>query len=136
MTPFAALQSVSGLSNREAAAYLTVSERTIEDWRTGRKRPAPGPLAEMAALIDRQASAAEKAADEIERRGASADTVEIGYPEDDAEAQSIGWPCVGAWRAMAGAAISLLVVGGRPPRSIQLVPRGSTLTTGAAGKTG
>jgi hypothetical protein len=51
--------------------------------------------------------------------------IALGYPTDDHEAQGLGWPCVGAWRAMA----ARVVVAALP---VRLVPRGSSLATAAA----
>ncbi|WP_209015613.1 hypothetical protein, partial [Roseibium sp. RKSG952] len=60
----------------------------------------------MRDLIDRQAEAAEQALDVIDQRVQPQDEIEIGYPADDHEAQSLGWPCVGAWRGMAARVVA------------------------------
>lgn len=38
MNEFKCLQSLCGLSNREAAEYLDVAERTVENWRAGKNQ--------------------------------------------------------------------------------------------------
>lgn len=131
MTPFAALQSLCGLSNREAADFLGVREKTVDDWRSGRRGAPEGAFADLDALVARQANAADDAAELIEARAEGAE-IEIGYPADDAEAQSLGWPCVGAWRVMAGLTIAILIADGRDPKSIRLVPHGSTPASSSA----
>ncbi|MCA3367750.1 MAG: hypothetical protein INF79_19260 [Roseomonas sp.] len=52
--------------------------------------------------------------------------IEIGYAVDDAEAQSLGWPCAAAQHASLGMVVARL---GRP---VRLVPRGTTHATAAA----
>ena len=50
-------------------------------------------------------------------RGAPLGPIEMGFPADDEEARALGWPCVGAWGAMAARVIAAT---GSP---IRLVPR-------------
>ena len=52
-------------------------------------------------------------------------TFEFGLASDDEEARSLGWPCVGAHRAVA----RILWESGL---DIVVVPRGSTIATAAA----
>jgi hypothetical protein len=84
-------------------------------------------LAELRDLIQKQERAAREAIAQIEqvRSQHPAAEIELGYPTDDHEAQGRGWPCVGAWRAMA----ARVVVAALP---VRLVPRGSSLATAAA----
>lgn len=119
MTPFALLLQASGLSQREAAAFLGISPAMIDKMSRGTRATPAGVMEEMRALIARQAEEADEALDMIDRMGAS--QVEIGYPSDDHEAQALGWPCVGAWRAMAA---RIVAEAGRP---VILAPRGSTV---------
>lgn len=127
MTPYALMLQACGLSIREAAAFHGVREDTVKSWSSGRARDGhpDGPLRELRALHDRIAAAAEAALALIEGRPDAAE-IEIGYPADDHEAQAIGFPCVGAWRAMAAMAVAGL------DRPVRLVPRGATLATAAA----
>ena len=77
-------------------------------------------------LADRQEEAASQALDVWEAEGQPAE-IEIGLASDDHEAQSLGWPCVGAhlavirrmWEAM-------------PDVRVSVVPRGSTPAAAAA----
>ena len=52
--------------------------------------------------------------------------VELGYPSNDNDAQSLGWPCVGAWKGMASRVIA------ECQQEVLLVPCGSTLSTAIA----
>jgi len=127
MTPYALMLQACGLSIREAAAFHGVREDTVKSWSSGRARDGhpDGPLRELRALHDRIATAAEAALALIEARPDAAE-IEIGYPADDHEARALGFPCVGAWRAMAAQVVAEL---GRP---VTLVPRGSTPATAGA----
>lgn len=130
-TPFSLLLSLSGLSHREAGEFLCVRLDTIRSWSSGRNRCPDGALDDLKKLISKQARTASEALDQISRletRHGSPDAVELGEPLDDDDAQSIGWPCVGAWRGMAAR-----VMAGAPKGIvIAIVPRGSTPATAAA----
>jgi hypothetical protein len=78
----------------------------------------------MRGLIRKQAEVAEEALDLLDQR--HPELVELGYPSDDNEAQSLGWPCVGAWKGMAAR------VAAECQSPVSLVPRGSTPATAAA----
>lgn len=139
MTPYAALQSLCGLSNREAAEYLAVAEDTVKSWRTGRRSVPDGALSDLLDLWGAIDTAAAEGADDImkkiEQEGAMPAAIEIGYPADDHEAQALGLPCVGAWRQMAARLIDELSVmydAADVIARIRFVPRGSTLPTAAA----
>lgn len=67
-------------------------------------------------------------ADQIDK--ARPEKVELGYPSDDYEAKTLGWPCIGAWAGMA----ARIVAGS--PATVVLVPRGSTLATAGAANVG
>ncbi len=130
MTPFAALQSLCGLSNREAAEFLGTQERYVERLRSGARGGRAGSdylsrLHDLWSAID---TAAEDAADAIGREGllSGAGPIELGYPADDHEAQSLGLPCVGAWRQMAARLIDELMLRDRAfdPTRVRFVPRG------------
>lgn len=126
MTPFALLCGVCGLSHREAATFLGVRPDTVKSWSAGRNRTPDGVLAalrDLAHRIDR--AAGEALALIAEHRPPE---VELGYAADDAEAQSLGWPCVGAQAAAFGRIVAGLPDGVR----VELVPRGSSVGTAAA----
>lgn len=130
-TPFSLLLQLSGLSHREAAEFLAVRLDTIKSWSSGRNTCPDGALADMRRLIAKQDRAAVKALAQIAQLKTdhvSPDVVELGEPIDDNDAQSFGWPCVGAWRGMAARVVMAC------PRgvTIQIVPRGSTPATRAA----
>jgi hypothetical protein len=127
MTPFALLLGTAGLSHREASDFLQVRLDTIHTWSSGRNNCRPAVLAELRDLIQKQERAAREAIAQIEqvRSQHPAAEIELGYPTDDYEAKGLGWPCVGAWRAMA----ARVVVAALP---VRLEPRGSSLATAAA----
>ena len=104
MTPFALLAALAGLSHREASELLSVRLDTVKSWSSGRNRCPPGALAELKRLIARQERAAREALAMIER-GKPAE-IELGYLADDDEARTLGWPCIGAWGAMAARVIA------------------------------
>lgn len=131
MTPAALLIQLAGLSHREAADFLRVRPDTVKSWHraVGANGTSNGILDELRALIAQQERTAAQAiaqmADIAREHGKDAEGV-LGYPADDYEAQALGWPCVGAWRAMAARVIAAA------PVKIVLVPRGSTPETAAA----
>lgn len=136
MTPFAALQSLCGLSNREAAAYLDMTESAVEKFRRGNREAPSGVLRELQELWTVIDQAAVDASEAIAREGIlkAADEIEIGYPADDHEAEQLGLPCVGAWRQMLARLIDelMMIEEDFDPARIKLVPRGSTPATAAA----
>jgi len=125
MTPYALLLGACGLSYREAAALHGVRLDTVQSWSSGRRETPKAVLAELR-LLHRQIERAVAEAAAMMVRQLPDTRVEIGYPADDAEAQALGWPCVGAWRAMAGRVIAAM------DRPVALVPRGSTAASAAA----
>ena len=138
MTPFAALQALCGLSNREAADFLGTSENNVNKLRSGARGARAGRdyltrLQELWTEIDQ---AAVDAAEALEGAGvlSAAHEIQIGYPADDHEARQLGLPCVGAWRQMAARVIDelMMVDDDFDPARITFVPRGSTLATAAA----
>ena len=124
MTLFGLLLTLSGLSQREAAAFLRLSATSIDKMSRGTRATPGGVIVEMRALIARQQAAADEALDQIDRLAPP--EVEIGYPADDHEAQALGWPCVSAWQAMAARIVAEVNV------PVRLVPRGATAGTARA----
>ena len=124
MTPFAALTKLAGLSIREAGEFLSVPLNTANKWAQGARGAPPGVIDELVALITRQGIAAREALAMI--AAGDMDEIELGYPADDHEALSLGWPCVGAWGAVSGR----IIAGSKCP--VRLVPRGATVATAAA----
>lgn len=124
MTPFSILRQACGLSQREAAELLGVRLPTVKQWDTTRQAP-DGAIADLRGLYATIRRAADEAFDSMRQVPIGAE-IEIGYPADDHEARALGFPCVGAWRAMCGTAVARL------PHRIVLVPRGSTPGTAAA----
>jgi hypothetical protein len=77
-------------------------------------------------LIEAQERAAGEMLQKIEAsRGADA-MIKIGYPADDQEAQSLGFPTVSAWAVMAARVVA------RSPVAVRLVPRGAAVSTAVA----
>lgn len=131
MTPYSLLSEFAGLSHREAAEFHRVRLDTVKSWSAGRNRAPNGALAELRNLIAWQDRAARQTLDQI---GALAPTdapnaVEISFPADDDEARALGWPCVGAWRAMAARVLA------QSPHEIRYVARGTTRVTAAVAET-
>jgi hypothetical protein len=104
VTPFALLASLAGLSHREAAEFLSVRLDTAKSWASGRNGCRAEILEELRGLVQLQERAARETLALI--AAGDADRIELGYPADDEEARSLGWPCVGAWAAMAARVIS------------------------------
>lgn len=124
------LIELCGLSHREAADYLGVREDTVKSWFRARPPTAkPGVIAELRALAAEQQKAADNQVmliKELVERHGTPDQIELSLSSDDREAQSKGWPCVGAERrtyALVAVAVDIAVA---------LVPRGSTTASAAA----
>ncbi|HTO42065.1 MAG TPA: hypothetical protein VL026_13915 [Rhizomicrobium sp.] len=89
-----------GLSQAEATDFLRVRPDTLESWSAGQsENPPPGVMAALHGLADRQDEAACEAREAWEESGAPSE-LKIGLATDDFEAQQLGWPCVGAHRAV------------------------------------
>lgn len=87
-------------------------------------RARPEVLDELRALITKQVRAASET---IAIIGAeNPDEIELGEPADDAGARDLGWPCVGAWSAMAARVLAAT------DRPVRLVLRGSTASSAVA----
>jgi hypothetical protein len=128
-TLFALLIERCGLSHREAGELLDVRIDTVKSWSAGRNRAPVGVIVQLRALYRRIESAAGEMAREIERlsaRHGAPEAVDIGLACDDAEAQSLGWPCVGAHAAVLG------IVAARINVPLAIAPRGTTSAAAAA----
>jgi hypothetical protein len=93
----------------------------------GRNRPPPGALDQLVELglrIDRAADEAVLAIPDD-----FAGEVELGLAVDDAEARALGWPCVGAHRAVIALAAARAMAEGH---RVAVVARSSTPATAAA----
>lgn len=113
-----------GLTQRDAAKLLNVRRDSVEKAARGKDQTPPGWLAVLRELNDKQQHAADEALAIISDM--PEDTiVEFGISSDDHEAQSLGWPCVGAHRTVARILWETGV-------NLDIVPRGSTLATAAA----
>lgn len=96
-TLFALLIQVCGLSHREAAAFLDVRLDTVKSWSTGRN-PTPARVVEE---LGNLAFAIEEAADKtLEYISEAPAEIELPMAADDKRARELGWPCLGAHRAM------------------------------------
>ena len=116
MTPCSVLFVLAGLSPDEGQkAVSALSIAAAISWLRGlisrQEQEASRHLAQIDVLID--------------QHGAP-DSIELGFPADDAEAQALGWPCAGAWCAMAARVIA------KSPVPVVLVHRRSTMATVAA----
>lgn len=132
-TQFAVLCQTCGLSQREAAEFLDVRIDTSKSWSQGRRAAPDGVIDALAALAEKidgaAAAAIEQFADIVNQQGSPPDVIELGLAADDHEAQSLGWPCVGAHAAVLGLTIAR---GMRRGYRFAVVPRGSTVATAAA----
>jgi hypothetical protein len=129
MNPYSVLISYAGLSHREASDFHKVRLDTVKSWSSGRNHVPEGAIDELIDLINMQDQIANSALLRIyvlATENGTPETIELGYPADDHEAQTLGWPCVGAWRAMAARVIA------KSTHPVRLVPRGSTPATAAA----
>lgn len=129
MTLFPEILRGCGLSQREAADFLGIRPDTVKGYASPSRpqQPPPGVLAELHELAARQDQAALDEVDTWEQQGRPSE-IEIGLASDDYEAQGLGWPCVGAHRAVIRRLWELL-----PPEvRIVMVPRGSTPSTAKA----
>lgn len=125
-TEFSLLTQACGLSHREAAEFLGVRIDTVKSWSAGRNPAPDGVLDELRGLAARIDRAVAEALRTIREASPPPDDVEIGVASDDYEAQSLGWPCVGAHRQVAAR------IAAACPYSVHIVPRGSTPASAAA----
>lgn len=117
-TLYALLIDRCGLSQREAAELHGVRIDTVKSWSSGRNRAPKGVIDELRDLYAKIDRSAKEALERIHRL--RPDIIEIGYCADDAEAQTLGWPCCGAHDAMIG------IIAAKCGKDIILVSRGST----------
>lgn len=108
-TAFALLCERCGLSLTEAARYLEADDETVQSWSTG-ELDCPDQVVAQLRLLYRQISVtAEKAmrrfAGYTQSEGSPAE-VEVSLVTDDATAQRLGLPCIGAHRAALGMVIA------------------------------
>jgi hypothetical protein len=125
-TAYALLLDRCGLSQREAAAFHDVRLDTVKSWSSARNNPPAGVIEELRGLYARIARAAAEAVAAIGAGATPAEAVELGIAVDDQEAQSLGWPCVGAHAAVLG------LVAAQCRLAVSIVPRGCTPATAAA----
>jgi hypothetical protein len=131
-TAYALLLQVCGLSHREAADFHDVRLDTVKSWSTGRNRAPDGALAELAELAARIDEAADEAVETIHRTAEAhgfPGVVDLGLAADDDEARLIGWPCVGAHRAVLAMTVARGMAEGL---QFRIVPRGAGATEWAA----
>lgn len=117
------LRERCGLSLKEAATFHHVPLDTATAWSSGRRRAPDGVIQELRDLYDRIENAAHQA---VELIGDDTADVELGIASDDVEAQSLGWPCVGAQAASLGLVAAYL------DSAVVIIPRGSTVATAGA----
>lgn len=127
MTLFSEILRGCGLSQREAADFLDVRIDTLKSWGSGRNGAPAGVLAALHELSELQDRAANQVADVWQANG-EPDEIEIGLASDDYEAQTLGWPCVGAHMAVIRRVWEILPA----DVTLRVVPRSSTVATAAA----
>lgn len=126
-----------GLTIDDAASALDVRLGTIKGWWLGNRTCPASVITELRALSARQEEAAKQLAQIIldstaadQESAAEMEKIEVGIAVDDTEAQSLGWPCVGAQSAVFRHILRIL-----PEElavKVKIVPRGSTLGTARA----
>ncbi len=105
---------------------LGVRLDTVKSWSLGRNPTPVGVIAELRLLYAGIERAAGEALAVLDVHAPGDAEIELGLAADDAEAQSLGWPCVNAHTAVLGLVIA------RCGRPVRIVPRGSTPATEAA----
>lgn len=130
-TIFRLLCEVCGLSQREAADFLDVPVNTVKKWWQGTRPANDGVLSELAGLAEKIDVAVTESLKVIDGQAGTPGQgiIELGVVSDDAEAQTLGWPCVGAHRAVIGQIVALGMAEGH---KFEVVPRGSTVASAAA----
>jgi len=133
LSKFKLLLQSCGLSISEAAVFLNVREPSVKDWSSDRRTVPDGIIKLLLELSDKQKNVAQKALTEIEKiidKSGIPENLELGLATDDHEAQTLGWPCVGAHGAVLRRIIEMLP--SKVAASVVIVPRGSTSSTAAA----
>ena len=116
VTPFSLLMEVCGLSSKEASTLFKVPHGVVKSWDNGKSIAPAEVLGELRWLHGQIVEAAGNQEREIVRDLAQYSPdglpqfIEIGYPANDVEAQAMGMPCVGAWRARAALLVARLDV--------------------------
>jgi hypothetical protein len=127
VTLFASILDGLGLSQSEAADFLGVRLDTVKNWSSGRRPTPDGVWPDLHKLARQQIKAAE-AAVKLAAKILPETEIELGLANDDAEAQALGWPCVGAQMAAFRRAWEML----GPDAVVKIIPRGSTESSRAA----
>lgn len=122
------LRQRCGLSQQEAADLHKVRLDTIKSWCSDRRHAPGGVIDELRRLYEKINAEAVRLVAKASKTDPDLE-IELGLAADDAEAQAIGWPCVGAHAA----AIGLVIARIRNPVVIE--PYGSTpASVGKLGK--
>lgn len=129
-TLFASIIAGLGLSQSEAAAFLSVRPDTVKSWGSGRNAVPEGVWTALHALAVAQDTAAREVAKQAKKAVAGGHEIELSLANDNAEAQALGWPCVGAQLAAFRRAWEML----GPEAKISIVARGSTEASRSAMK--
>lgn len=99
---FRLILNSTGLSQREAASFLDVDERTVRRWVAGQYDPPQGVAEEMIALIRQQEKAANALLSTMREKSADnglPETIDCLVAESDEAAQERGWPTVSSQMA-------------------------------------
>jgi hypothetical protein len=116
------LRQRCGLSQQEAADLHKVRLDTIKSWYSGRRHEPDGVIDELRALYDKIDAWATQM---VENLSESELPIEFDLADDDIDAQSMGFPCVGAHAAALGVVIARI----RTPVVVE--PHGSTWASSA-----
>ncbi len=99
------LRQRCGLSQQEAADFHKARLDTIKSWCSGRRHAPDGVIDELRALYDKINASAIRMVESANKTDPDL-PIELGLAADDADAQSMGWPCVGAQAAAFGLVIA------------------------------
>ncbi len=123
---YAAMLTLSGLSEKEAAALHDVEVRTVKTWNDGRSKPTAKAMQDIKDVIVAQEQLAMYSLNRItglvEKQGAPK-VVDLGYPVHKAEAEALGLPTLSACMAMVARVAAMI------PYEVNLVPQGEATGT-------
>ena len=105
ITTYALILARCGLSHREAANVHNVRLDTVKSWATGRNNAPAGAINELRtrhAQIERAAGEGIAQIAILTDSHGQPDAARLTLSNSDADAQTRGWPCVGAHAAVLG----------------------------------
>jgi hypothetical protein len=124
VTFFASLIRRLGLTQVEAATFLDVRPKTVEDWCSGRRNAPPGAYETLHGLALRQQEAAKAIAEILRKSGAAEIEAAVRPAEWPSDGAALV-PLVDAWiEAGDGRRVTIVKPGSTPASLGALVPKG------------